>query len=893
YALPLLRFFENYTEEEIQNITRQGISEFLDAIISNNIDLYLASSRERWIANQLPHLIGKSDISGDDIILLSHIRKRSMVLFLPHYTADIAVIMKIQQDLDDFFVRHNVYFSEAFSAIFKDKVREEAEVKENEERLTMALETAEMGTWDCNPETGKIIASQRCREIFGLNPGSEFTLTLFKRHLHDGDEEKAAAFRNQILGDLHDNGSFETEFEFRGLDDGILRWVKVKGKALTDADGKPYRFLGTILDNTNRKKAEQLLQESESKFQLLADAMPQMIWVAMADGVISYFNRQWVDYTGVSLRQEEYKWGEVVHPDDVPLTKRLWEESLASGKQFETEYRLKGRDGNYRWFLTRALSVEEPGTGIARWFGTCTDIHEQKLAEESLLLQARVLESMEEGVSVSSEEGIIMFTNAAEDSMFGYESGELIGKHVTMLNAYDESENKKIVDSVIDELKQKGHWTGEWHNRRKDGSDFYTYSHITALNSGGKYLLICVQRDITQEKQAQSALIESEERFRALADNAPMFIWVGDAEANLVYYNNAIKEYVADNQDEFLKNGWANITHPEDIGAIYEIYSRAMSDPQPFAVECRLKGGYAGAYRWFLFKGVPRYQKDRFVGYIGTALDIEDQKKFTQELESRVEKRTQDLIEINHKLERSNEELEQFAYVASHDLQEPLRKISAFGNILASKYKTELGESGEDLINRMQSASERMRTLIEELLTYSRVSRQSEQKPIVLPGLLKEVMVDMETTIRERNAVIKWDELGRIMGNPMQIRQLLQNLLSNSLKFSKAEEIPVINITSRQVDGKSSGLTVISADEDKEFLLIEFKDNGIGFEQQYAEKIFQVFQRLHGRSEYPGSGVGLSIVQKVIENHKGYIIAEGRPGEGACFRILLPLYNGD
>jgi|GEM_PF-2190617 len=887
HRLPILRFFGHLSEQELLNLTVTGTKALFRSIIEGRIEEYLEVSRHRWLRDELPLLIGRNEISGDDIILLSHIRKAALLELLPAYTSDTAATLAICTALDEFFLGFNLYHGAAFSAIFREKVREEAQVKENEERMRLAIESTGLGTWDFDLRSGRIIASARCREILGMDAGTELTFESFLEHIPPEERERVARNNREVMTMEQGKTDYDTEYPFIGINDGKIRWVRAKGKVLQDEAGNPARFIGTVLDITEKKKAELLLQENESRFELLADTMPQMIWVARKDGEITYFNRQWTDYTGLTVEDANRSWERVVHKDDIANTRHHWERSLASGEPLEVETRLLGKDGNYRWFLTRALAVREDDGEIYRWFGTSTDIHDQKRAEESLLFQSRVLESMEEGVSVSDEDGYILLTNKAEDRMFGYEPGELIGKHVTVQNAYTREENERLVTEVIEQLRHKGQWCGEWHNIRKDGTPFYTFSNISALHVGNRNLFICVQRDITEEKRHQDALRESEERFRSMADDAPMLVWMADAAANLVYYNKATQDYVGSNRDEFLRDGWARITHPDDIGAVYEIYSKAQTNPAPFAVECRLRGG-DNQYRWFLFKGVPRYHKDQFIGFIGTALDIEDQKRFTRELEARVEKRTKDLIEINNKLERSNQELEQFAYVASHDLQEPLRKISAFGNILVSRYKPGLGNEGADLINRMQSAAERMRTLIDELLTYSRVSRQAEKLPVRLSDLIREVMVDMETSIREKQAIIQVDELGTVVGNPMQLRQLFQNLISNSLKFSKDDQIPAISISSKLLKGAESGLSVISGDEEKLFFQIDVKDNGIGFEQQYAEKIFQVFQRLHGRTEYPGSGVGLSIVQKVVENHKGYIIAESTPGAGACFRILLP-----
>lgn len=245
-------------------------------------------------------------------------------------------------------------------------------------------------------------------------------------------------------------------------------------------------------------------------------------------------------------------------------------------------------------------------------------------------------------------------------------------------------------------------------------------------------------------------------------------------------------------------------------------------------------------------------------------------------------------------LRNSNANLEQFAYVASHDLQEPLRKVKSFGDMLKNRYGDELGPNGADLISRMQSAAARMSTLIDDLLTFSRASVKPRELEIIDTNkVLDGVLFDLERVIQQKKAIIHRDKLLPIAGQATQIGQIFLNLIGNALKFQAADALPEVRITSSIVSGKESGFWLSSQDAEKSFQRIEIKDNGIGFDISYRDRIFQIFQRLNNRSDYPGSGVGLSIVKKVIENHGGYIDASSEPGKGATFTILLPLVAGD
>ncbi len=241
-----------------------------------------------------------------------------------------------------------------------------------------------------------------------------------------------------------------------------------------------------------------------------------------------------------------------------------------------------------------------------------------------------------------------------------------------------------------------------------------------------------------------------------------------------------------------------------------------------------------------------------------------------------------DLKEYNEALKRSNRELQDFAYIASHDLQEPLRKVMAFGDRLKSKFGTELGEQGNDYLNRMHNAATRMRALIDDLLAYSRVATKAKPfVPVELNTVIKNILSDLEVRIKESGARVEVDDLPAIEADKMQMRQLFQNLISNALKFHKVDSPPQIKIS---VVKEKGGHQYIGRD----YYCILVQDNGIGFEEKYHDKIFSPFQRLHGRTEYEGSGMGLAICKKIVERHGGRISASSEPGKGSVFKVCLP-----
>lgn len=249
----------------------------------------------------------------------------------------------------------------------------------------------------------------------------------------------------------------------------------------------------------------------------------------------------------------------------------------------------------------------------------------------------------------------------------------------------------------------------------------------------------------------------------------------------------------------------------------------------------------------------------------------------------------QALIQSNLSLEQSNHSLEQFAYVASHDLQEPLRKIRSFGDLLRNSYGQALDESGIDLIARMQAASERMSTLIQSLLAYARLSSEQRSPSTVhLGDLFSDLMSDLSVTIQERQGVVRLKPpLPIIPGDEQQLRQLFQNLLTNALKFVPADRTPIITVSARVVEGPH--VPNVAAAADATYAEVNIQDNGIGIEKDYYDKIFGLFNRLHGRKQYEGTGIGLATTKKVVENHNGTITLDSEVGVGTTFHVYLPI----
>ncbi|CDF80322.1 two-component system PAS/PAC sensor signal trans duction histidine kinase [Formosa agariphila KMM 3901] len=395
-------------------------------------------------------------------------------------------------------------------------------------------------------------------------------------------------------------------------------------------------------------------------------------------------------------------------------------------------------------------------------------------------------------------------------------------------------------------------------------------------------------RDITEERNFQQELLEREEKFRLLADSMPQHIWTADPDGNLNYFNQSVYDFSGLTAKEILKDGWIQIIHPEDREENIKQWTQAITTGEDYLIEHRFRK-FTGEYHWQLSRAIPQRDQNGVIKmWVGSSTDIQDQKMFTNKLEKMVQLRTNELSQKNTDLEKMNKELQSFVYISSHDLQEPLRKIQMFSSrILESEYDT-LSSSGQRYFSRMQQSAHRMQTLIQDLIAYSRTSAQEcTFENVYLLDIIEDTKDVLSEELNKREVIINLNNNPKLKIIPVQFKQVIFNLVSNAIKFSKEQEPTIITINCTEVNGE--GLDIEPLLASKSYYQIQFSDNGIGFEQKYSEKIFEVFQRLHSRDEYSGTGIGLAIVKKIIDNHEGYIYAQSELNEGSTFYIFLPV----
>jgi PAS domain S-box-containing protein len=391
----------------------------------------------------------------------------------------------------------------------------------------------------------------------------------------------------------------------------------------------------------------------------------------------------------------------------------------------------------------------------------------------------------------------------------------------------------------------------------------------------------------TREIKRQAVLLceiehrEDSRRLRELADAMPQVVWGARPDGHFDYYNR--RWYELTGLPEGLRAGayqtgdaaWAEVVHADDFDASMERWRAALLTGETYEIEHRLKRK-EGDYVWHLTRALPvRNANGEITRWFGTSTDIDQRKRTEDRLRSTTVLLTQ-----------NNRELEEFASVASHDLQEPLRKIHSFASCLRDEEAGSLSVDGRDYLDRIQNAALRMTTLVADLLELSRLTSKGKPfVPVDLNVVAAEVLSDLESRVTDSGGRVEILELPTVSSDPVQMRQLLQNLIGNALKFHRPGETPVVRVSAevhRVVD--TNGRVQPGGT-----CLLSVADNGIGFDEKYLDRVFTIFQRLHGRGEYEGTGIGLAICRKIAERHGGTITARSAPGRGSTFLVSLPL----
>ena len=481
---------------------------------------------------------------------------------------------------------------------------------------------------------------------------------------------------------------------------------------------------------------------------------------------------------------------------------------------------------------------------------------------------AAIVESSDDAVVSENLHGLITSWNRGAQQLFGYSAAEILGQSTKILEAQSRTgETDRIIEQI-----QKGSRVLQLETRRrtKDGREITVSVTASPMRDGsGKVVGTSkIVRDITERERtekmlarANAELRDSEERFRNLTDFVPDMLWTTDARGAATYVSRRYQAYAGRRLQDFMEHGWDDIIHPEDRERVDPIWEVSLRTGQSYQIEYRLKRA-DGKYRWFVARGVPIRDADgQITQWLGSSTDIDELKR------------------TERALRRSNEELEQFAYAAAHDLQEPLRNIANSVGMLNRLFSDCLDARGSEWIDASIKGAQRMQAMVKDLLTYSRIV--GDGPPVVPTGAdageaASRALQNLASVLSETQARVQSDPLPSLPVQETHLVQLFQNLIGNALKYRQPDTVPEVRVSAAPSGGEWQ---------------FAVADNGIGFDPAYADRIFKVFKRLHNRDDYPGNGIGLAVCARIVAHYGGRIWAEGKPGEGATFRFTLPAHQ--
>ncbi len=638
-----------------------------------------------------------------------------------------------------------------------------------------------------------------------------------------------------------------------------------------------------MLVNSFNHMADDLQYTTVSKdyFDSIFTSMLESLIVMSPEGTIQKTNRaacMLLEYEENELVGQAFKH---ILNEDLPFEIERLDREMLSDAALKSERTYTAKSGRKIPVLFSASVMKSEHGIIEGIVCAAHDITERKHTEEMLEKLRKqnelILNAAGEGIYGLDLDGNTTFVNPAAAEMIGWEKHELIGKnqHTILHHSKEDGTLYPKEECHIYAVLKDGK-TRRINNEvfwRKDGSCFpVEYISSPIFNNEGDIAgAVVIFTDITMRKQAEMDLMASESKYRNLLETASDLVQSVDMEGNFLYVNKKWREVLGYTEEEVTHMKFVDVISKEHLPNCINNFKEicAGNTINQMETEFITKSGTSVYVEGNISM---QFKDNTFHATQGIFRDISYRKKAKEEL-----------IKFNERLEQSNMELEQFAYVASHDLQEPLRKITVFGDRLVSKYYESLGEQGRDYLKRMKSASTRMHTLINDLLTFSRVTTKAQPFTNVdLNIVIEEVLSDLEVRIDEIKGRVDIGDLETISADPLQMRQLFQNLISNALKFHKIDEPPVIKIHGKLINQNEDA-------EENGFYRLTIEDNGIGFNEKHADRIFGVFQRLHNRNEYQGTGIGLSVCKRIVERHSGNIRTSSSEGHGTKFIITLPV----
>ncbi len=596
---------------------------------------------------------------------------------------------------------------------------------------------------------------------------------------------------------------------------------------------------------------------NEERLRAIVETTPECVKVVAADGTLLHMNSSGLEMIGAEC--EEGLIGTSVYDLIAPEFRdryRSFNEAICRGERGSLEFDIVGLKGHIRHMESHSAPLRQADGTVH--LAITRDITQRRERERAVLLLGAIVDSSDDAIISKDLNGTITSWNKGAERIFGYTAAEAVGRPVTLLIPLDRIEEEPNILARLKRGERVDHF--ETVRRRKDGTLLDISLTISPVKdpAGNVVGASKIARDITERKRAEAALRASEARFRQFADAMPHFVWTACPDGSVDYCNERWYEFIGLPHDASRDANWLAVLHPDDLQRCHEAWSESMRSGQPYQVECRAWDRKEKRWRWFMSRALPVRDGDgNIVKWFGSTVDIDDQKR------------------VEDDLRRANQDLEQFAFTASHDLQEPLRSVSIYSELLATTYAAHLDGQGLQFLTYLHDGARRMQMLVRDLLAYTQVANiEPPEEPADAGEALAATLANMAGLIAETGARVTADPLPSLRVRNIHLQQLFQNLVGNAIKYRSPDRPPVVHVTAE----RRNGCWVFSV-----------SDNGIGIDPAYSERIFGLFKRLHTNEEYSGTGIGLAICQRIVDRYHGRIRVESEPGRGSIFRFVLPL----
>jgi PAS domain S-box-containing protein len=743
------------------------------------------------------------------------------------------------------------------------KIAEEA-LRKSERRYELAASVTHDAIWDWDLLTSELTYTGGYYDISGFTK-DEVSGSIDEWHsrIHPEDIERVVKSIHEVI----DTGGTLWNQEYRHVrKDGSFAYVYDRGYVQRDESGKPVRMVGAMADITERKLAEDALRRNEEQLRLITDALPVLISYVNADERYLFCNKTYEDWFKLSRKEIQGQQMRSLLGEEAYQRLKPYVHAALQGKEVNIETAVNYKVAGLRSVNANYIPHIEGGV-VQGLYIMVHDITQRKKAEEALTASEskfrRVYESDMIGILFFEVSGNILESNDKFLKIVGYSREDLLNGQMNWL-AMTPTGYEQEDEQAISQLKTIGVVAPfEKEFIRKDGRHVPVIiggASLEEYGNGGVAFVL----DITEQKKVQRRLSISEERFRLVSKATNDVIWDWDLINDQIWWNDGMRVLFGYKPEE-LEPGpesWQSRLHPDDAERVLSnIHKLIEAGGEQWSDEYRFRKA-DGSYVFVLDRGyILHSTAGKSIRMLGSMVDI----TYIKEAQEVLEQQAQEL-------RQSNADLEQFAYISSHDLQEPLNTASSFAKLLAKKYHNQLDADANEFIGFIVNATDRMRLLVRSLLDYSKINSSAKLlESTNISMVISQVQENLKASILESKAHIKVGPMPMVQANSLHMVQLFQNLISNAIKF-RSTYPPQIAIEVKE--GENHYLFIVS-------------DNGIGMDMKYTGKIFQVFQRLHSRDEYEGAGIGLATCKRIVERHGGLIWVESKPGKGSVFYFTI------